>query len=141
MPPLTCFDLRPKPTYFYLWLTVARREPPLVAHLVIMTEKRERAWPWLPPHVPIGVRLRSNRNTKSTYPQGEEWKSRQRGHAADTGTGASTRTPSPPASTAAAMALTRRAGPANTTYSVLRRCETVPTLAPVGLWMPMRAPT
>lgn len=31
--------------------------------------------------------------------------------------------------------------PEMTSNSRLRRCETVPTFSPVGLWMPMRAPT
>ena len=91
-------------------------------------------------HVPIGLPSWSN----PPYDAGLLAciaRRRRLPQAAGTGTGRSTVSPSPADSTAAAMARTRVAGPHTTTYSVLRRWETVPTLRPLGSWMPIRAPT
>ena len=85
-----------------------------------------------PTHVPIGPGTGSSRCGRSGSCPAQ---------AAVTGTGRSTRRPSPAASAAPAMARTRGPAPHSTTYSVLRRCDTVPTLRPFGSWMPMRAPT
>src|SRR5207244_10047983 len=40
-----------------------------------------------------------------------------------------------------AMGPTWLASPPTTTYSTLRTCDTVPTFSPLGLWMPICAPT
>ena len=42
---------------------------------------------------------------------------------------------------AAVAASTRSVGPATKRCSVLRKCDTVPTFTPAGLWMPICAPT
>ena len=46
-----------------------------------------------------------------------------------------------PEAAAIARSTAARSGPQTNSHSVLRRCETVPTRSPAGLWIPIWAPT